>query len=66
MVELKNIELATQKDRLYGIDEWAALFKSKSWEELKSMAAATIQFFHSCNSFTYFVLFFTFEPNFYI
>ena len=39
MVELKNIELATQEDRLYGIDKWAALFKSKSWEELKSMAA---------------------------
>ena len=39
VVELKNIELATQEDRLYGIDKWAALFKSKSWEELKSMAA---------------------------
>ena len=40
MVELKNIELATQEDRLYGIDKWAALFKSKSWEELKSMAVS--------------------------
>ena len=39
MVELKNIELATQENYLYGIDKWAALFKSKSWEELKSMAA---------------------------
>lgn len=39
VVELNNTELATDDDRLYKIDKWAALFKAKTWKELKSMAA---------------------------
>ena len=38
VVELNSIELATEEDRLYGIDQWAKLFKAKTWEELKTMA----------------------------
>ena len=38
VVELNSIELATEEDRLYKIDQWAKLFKAKTWEELKAMA----------------------------
>ena len=38
VVELNSIELATKKDRKYGIDKWAKLFNSKSWEDLKMAA----------------------------
>lgn len=39
VVELNHIELATEEDRLHKIDQWAKLFKIKTWEELKAMAA---------------------------
>ncbi len=39
VVELNHIELATEEDRLHKIDQWAKLFKAKTWEELKAMAA---------------------------
>ena len=39
VVELNSIELATEEDRLHKIDQWAKLFKIKTWEELKAMAA---------------------------
>lgn len=29
------IDLATEEDRLYGIDRWAKLFKTKTWEDLR-------------------------------
>ncbi len=38
VVELNHIELATEEDRLHKIDQWAKLFKAKTWEELKAMA----------------------------
>ncbi len=38
VVELNSIELATEEDCLYKIDQWAKLFKAKTWEELKAMA----------------------------
>ena len=41
-VEIKNpiklgeqIELATDEDRLCGLDHWARLFKAKTWEDLR-------------------------------
>ncbi|MDE7203511.1 MAG: Rpn family recombination-promoting nuclease/putative transposase [Lachnospiraceae bacterium] len=40
VVELNSIELATEEDRRYQIDQWAKLFKARTWEELKSMASA--------------------------
>lgn len=39
VVELNHIELATEEDRLYDVDKWAAFFKLETWEELKAMAA---------------------------
>ncbi len=38
VVELNHINLATEEDKLYGLDYWAYLFKAKTWEELKVMA----------------------------
>ena len=35
VVDLKQTKLATDEDRLYGIDRWARLFKAKTWEEIK-------------------------------
>ena len=38
VVDLSHIELATEEDKFYGTDHWAALFKAGTWEELKAMA----------------------------
>ena len=37
VINLKKIELATEEDKKYHIDYWAALFKAKTWEELKML-----------------------------
>lgn len=38
MVDLSQIELATEEDKAYQIDYWARLFKSKTWEDLRMFA----------------------------
>ena len=38
VVNLSCINLATEEDRAYGIDYWAAMFKAKTWEEVKKLA----------------------------
>jgi predicted transposase/invertase (TIGR01784 family) len=38
VIQLNHTELATEEDKLYGIDKWAELFKAKTWEELKMIA----------------------------
>lgn len=38
MINLNQIELATEEDRKYGIDHWARLFKADTWEAIKRMA----------------------------
>ncbi|MBO5166488.1 MAG: Rpn family recombination-promoting nuclease/putative transposase [Lachnospiraceae bacterium] len=38
VVDLTQIDLATEEDKHYGIDHWAALFKSTTWEEIKMLA----------------------------
>jgi NurA-like 5'-3' nuclease len=38
VIDLSKIELATDEDKAYGIDQWAKLFKASTWEELKTMA----------------------------
>lgn len=32
VVDLNQIELATDEDKAYHIDHWASLFKSQTWE----------------------------------
>lgn len=38
VVDLNQIEIATDEDKHYGLDRWVALFKSKTWEELRMIA----------------------------
>lgn len=38
VVDLTHIELATEEDKKFHIDRWAALFKSTTWEEIKMLA----------------------------
>lgn len=38
VVDLNHTELATAEDIQHGLDKWVALFKSKTWEELKMLA----------------------------
>jgi predicted transposase/invertase (TIGR01784 family) len=44
VVDLTHIELATDEDRAYGIDKWAALFKARTWEELKALGSENMTF----------------------
>ena len=39
VVDLSRIDLATEEDRLYHIDYWAALFKATTWEEIRMLAS---------------------------
>ena len=38
VVDLTKIDLATEEDRRYKIDQWAQLFKSTTWEEFKMLS----------------------------
>ena len=38
VVDLTQIELATEEDKAYDIDYWARLFKAKTWEDIKMLA----------------------------
>lgn len=38
VLDLTQINLATEEDKFYKIDHWANLFKSTTWEELKMLA----------------------------
>jgi predicted transposase/invertase (TIGR01784 family) len=38
VVDLTQIDLATDEDKAYQIDRWARLFKTTTWEELKMIA----------------------------
>lgn len=39
MVDLSRIDLATEEDKQYHLDYWAALFKATTWEEIKMLAS---------------------------
>lgn len=39
VVDLNQIELATEEDRQWKIDYWAAFFKATTWEEVKMLAS---------------------------
>ena len=39
VIELNRTDLATEEDKHYQIDKWVTFFKSKTWKELKDMAA---------------------------
>lgn len=37
VVDLTQIDLATEEDKTYQIDRWAKIFKAKTWEELRML-----------------------------
>ncbi|MDE6213650.1 MAG: PD-(D/E)XK nuclease family transposase [Lachnospiraceae bacterium] len=39
VLDLSRIDLATQEDKQYHIQEWAKLSKATTWEEIKMLAA---------------------------
>ena len=39
VLNLRRIELATEEDRKWSLDKWAALFKATTWEDLRMIAA---------------------------
>lgn len=38
VVDLSHIELATEEDKSNKLDQWAKMFKAKTWEELRMLA----------------------------
>ena len=38
VLDLNQIDLATDEDRYYEIDRWAQMFKASTWEELRMIA----------------------------
>ena len=38
MIDLTHIDLATEEDKKFRIDEWAKLFKASTWEEVHMLA----------------------------
>ena len=38
VVDLTQIDMATEEDKLRGLDYWARLFKATTWEEIKMLA----------------------------
>ncbi len=38
VIDLTHIDLATEEDKRYRIDQWATLFKATTWEEIKMIA----------------------------
>ena len=41
VIDLTHIELATEEDCYYEINQWASLFKAKTWEDIKMLAEKT-------------------------
>lgn len=39
VVDLSQIDLATDEDRKYHIDYWASLFKASTWEDIRMLAS---------------------------
>ncbi len=48
VVNLRQIDLATEEDRLWKIDEWARLFKATTWEELHMIAQSNPRMENAC------------------
>ena len=50
VLSLNLIELATEEDKKWHIDEWARLFKATTWEELKMIAEKDKVYSEAANS----------------
>ena len=50
VLELKQIELATEEDKKWNLDFWAKLFKAGTWEELRMIAKDNEYFTEASNT----------------
>ena len=50
VLSLNQIEIATEEDKRWHIDEWARLFKATTWEELKMIAEKDKVYSEAANS----------------
>ena len=50
VLELKQVELATEEDKKWNLDFWAKLFKAGTWEELKMIAKDNEYFTEASNT----------------
>ena len=50
VLELKQIELATEEDKEWNLDFWAKLFKARTWEELRMIAKDNEYFTEASNT----------------
>ncbi len=50
VVNLNRTDLATTEDKAFGIDHWAKLFKSTTWEEIKMLATKNPGILEAANS----------------
>lgn len=50
VLDLNQIELATEEDKAYKIDYWAKLFKAKTWEDIKMLAQNDNVFEEACET----------------
>ncbi len=50
VLELNQIELATDEDKKWKLDYWERLFQAKTWEELKMLAQQDTVFMETCET----------------
>ena len=50
VLELKQIELATEEDKEWNLDFWAKLFKARTWEEFRMIAKDNEYFTEASNT----------------
>ena len=50
VLDLNQINLATDEDKQWQLDYWARLFKSTTWEELKMLAQQDTVFMETCET----------------
>lgn len=50
VVDLSHIDLATEEDKKYHIDDWAMLFKAVTWEEIIMLASKNEYLYEASNT----------------
>ena len=50
VLELRQVELATEEDKKWNLDFWARLFKAETWEELRMIAKDNEYFTEASNT----------------
>ncbi len=50
VLDLTQIDMATDEDKKWQLDYWATLFKAKTWEDLKAMANTNVFMDEACQT----------------